>query len=77
MISHQNGPNDSEHPILVILHFSQSFPTKVVQNDFEIPILIISHFSQSFLTKVVQTKFRMPIFDHFALFSIIFNQNGP
>ena len=25
--------NDLEHPILVILHFFQSFPSEVVQND--------------------------------------------
>ena len=37
----------------VILHFFQSFPTKVVQNDLECSILIISHFLPSFPTKVV------------------------
>ena len=63
--------------VQAVLHFSQSFPTKVVQNDLECLILAILHFFQSFPTKMVQNDSECPILvvPHFS--PSFTHQSGP
>ena len=55
IFSHQSGQM-IQHTQFWVLHFSQSFPTKVVWNDSECPILNVLHFCPSFPTKVSQNN---------------------
>ena len=68
--------NHSEHANFGhFAHFSQSFPSKVVQNDLECPILFISHLLQYFSTNVVQNDSEDPIWS-FHTFSNLFLPKG-